>query len=170
MARNNKKKKSKLKALSFYKSIDELPIGRWFKADDKNDLGYLLKRYRSTKPHEKQLLGIVWDNMLSEFIDEFGIGEKMQKITDIRREIQILKIQEQEDKESRKTQIRILELDLLERTKDTVKRQSNASTMADVIKFMGVFIDENTTSVKLYFSFIRKMNDEYSRYAVNEFR
>lgn len=169
-----KKKSKKKTVLKFWKSIEDLPIERWFKVDEKNDLSYLLFEPRKLKPHEQIILTLTWDNMLNEFIDEFGIGEKMKEILRIKRKIMMLKIDEVLNKKNHKTKIAFESALLAEEMKKEVKKEtakeSNFESLAEISKYMGFFIDPKTISVKLYFHYVRKLNKEAEKNERNEFK
>lgn len=164
-----KAKKAKKVLLKFYKSIDELTIDRWFKIDEKNDLSHLLiGKERKLKPHEIKILEVVWDNMLCEFVDEFGISEKMKNINTCRKKIILFEIKQATTGENQQTFINVERKKLENLTKEEVK-QSNSKSIADIAKYMGFRLNTKEVTVKEYFSYVNKLNEESKQYEKNEF-
>ncbi len=145
------------KALKYYNSIEDLPLKNWFKIQKTNDIVWLLHKQIKVSIKQKIQLDRAFYIIWKEFINTFGISDAMQKILELRRDIQVLKSDMYLRKDrSRLGLIRVKERELKSLTDDTNKKEFD-NTQAYVAKFMGFKIDENTTTVKEYYGYMEIM-------------
>lgn len=143
-----------------YNSIDELPIYNWFKVNETNDYGWLLKKKLRLNDKQRLLLSEAWDKILSEFIDTFGIPEKMKDVLELKREIFVLKCQMTLGGDLLiKNFINIAEFKLKQILKED-KAQSTGSAKVYVEKYLGFKLNERETTVKEFYEYIEALKQQ----------
>jgi hypothetical protein len=152
---------AKSKNISYYNSIDELPIFNWFAIEEKNDITFLLKDKKEITPDQRALLLVVWDSLIAQYIDEFGISDSMQEIMLVKKYIKILEIDQELYGINNTTFIEI-ELERLKELSQKGQNISNNEVKAYVEKYMGFRLDPKVITVKEYFYYLRVMNKENS--------
>lgn len=149
--------------LEIYKSIDELPVWNWFKIHETNDLSYLLKITRKVGYARTHELEAQWSLIHDEFLDTFGVNDKLRQIYELKRDISVLKADMFLEKDpSKETLIDLKELELKNILNETTKTDVY-EVKAYVEKYMGRRVDERTETVKSYYSCIKIMEKELSK-------
>lgn len=155
--------KNLFRTIKFHKSIDNLPIYSWFKIHETNDLTWLLidkpeKVILSKK--ELNSLFAAWNIIFNEYIDTFGIPEKMKQILELKRDIQILKWELLLEKDRYyETFIDLKELQLKDLIKNEYTEKVN-DVKVYIEKFIGFRIDEKIISVKEYYTYAEALKKE----------
>lgn len=146
---------------TLYRSIEELPIYNWFKIQNTNNLGWLNKGIDSPEKEISEELIKVWDGIFSEFIDTFGIPEKLKEILELKRDIQCLQWEMLiTDDGSLETFIDIKQYELEQKTKVEGKSSKINEAKVYLEKFMGFRINEREITVKEYYEYMQVLNKE----------
>jgi hypothetical protein len=153
--------------LEHYKSISDLPIYNWFKIHETNDLKYLLIAPSKVGFRRSKELNEAFSLIYDEFIDTFGVSDDLRKITELRRDIRILEIDMYlENDLSKETFIDIKKAEI-----DAIINSKEKDRLNDVKgyveKYMGFHLDERTTTVKDYYTYIKIMSDEAKKQPKN---
>lgn len=150
--------------LKYYDSIDDLPINNWIKINETNDLKWLLiNNKKEINKKEINILRNIWDKIFEQFIDYFGIPDKMLKVLELKREIFSLNCDliSYSDR-SIQTFIDIAQYQLNELQKENSKINFNEIKVY-VEKYMGFQINEKKMSVKDYYTYINVINKNKSK-------
>jgi hypothetical protein len=153
-------KRNKKRVLSYYTSIDELPVYNWFKIQETSDLNYLVK---GSETGEVLTLASIWQNLYREFLDTFGISDALRKSMELKRDIEMLYIEmAMTDDKSLMTEIKIKEWEQQEsvKTQTTVKYNE---VKVYVEKWLSFKLDEKTTTVKEYYSYLQVLEKEATK-------
>lgn len=149
--------------LHLYRSIDELPIWNWFQIHQTNNLEYLMK-----KPHRigaKRIAEVEaqWVQIHDEFLDTFGINDKLRKIYELKRDISVLDADMFLEKDpSKETLIDVKNRELTDLLNETSK--TDVYIMKSYVeKYMGRRVDERTETVRSYYSCVKIMETEASK-------
>lgn len=146
--------------IDYYQSIDELPIYNWHKINQTNELEWLLRKKVLISDHQKKILSNILDRMLSEFIDTFGIPEKMREILDLKSEIFILRCQMAlENNKFLQNFIDIAEWKLKQIIADD-QTQSTTQVKVYVEKYLGFRLNERETTVKEFYEYIEAIKNQ----------
>lgn len=143
-----------------YKSIDDLPKYNWDKINESNDYSWLLKKKFKLNDKQKKYLGGIWENILAEFIDTFGIPEKMKEILELKREIFVLKCQLHLDGDKLlKNFINVAEFKL-RKLIEKDKGQTTGQVKVYVEKYLGFKLNEKETTVREFFEYIEVLKQQ----------
>jgi hypothetical protein len=141
----------------FYTSIDELPIYNWWKIHESGDMLQLIK---SKGKATNAKLAEVWSRLYDEFIDTFGINEDFRQYLELKREIEILKIDLIVDGDgSIQTFIEIKEFEMSQVFNKETKTNYN-EVKVYVEKYMGFRLDVKTTSTRDYYTYLKAIEKE----------
>jgi hypothetical protein len=141
----------------FYLSIDELPIYNWWKIHENGDMNQLVKG-KGKVTNAK--LAEVWAMLYDEFIDTFGVNEDFREYLELKRDIEILKIDMILDGDmSLQTMIEIKEFEMAKSFDKETKSNYN-EVKVYVEKYMGFRLDEKTTSTKDYYTYLKTIEKE----------
>lgn len=148
--------------LEYYKSIDELPIKNWFKIQRTNDLSHLLKTFQAVNESQRNELELAFDCIWKEYIDTFGVSESMRQVLELRRDIMVDKCDMFiKNDRSKLTFIRIKEAEL-QKIISQQQVEKYDTTRAYIEKYMGFRIDDERTTTKEYYSYLKLMELERS--------
>lgn len=145
------------KDVKYYKSIHDLPSHNWFQISKSNDLIWLLHDQDDLAYTDDTILEPLWDKIFSEFIDTFGIPDKMREILETKRDIQCWKwdIIINNDKSFQTF------IDVAEQRLTLLFKQEEEDTAgqlkAYMAKFIGSWPDDKKMSVYDYYSCIKAM-------------
>lgn len=144
----------------YYKSIEEMPIFNWLKVQEKNDLRYVLKKYRDATKGELGQLQVAVQLMKNEYIDTFGISEEYKKLLVLDDQIRILEIEYVTTGDrSKLTMIEYKSRQLKANIKTGVKADSGTVKIY-VSKYMGFQVNFKEMSVKEFYSILREVVKE----------
>lgn len=129
-----------------FKSIQDLPIGRWNKINSTSDYGYLLKVYQPLKENEIENYEKIWAEIFDEYISEFGLSEDYIDYLRNLKHLTMMKAEQLIQFESiRDAEITILEVSMAQDAE--VKTDSFGKTLSMISKYMGYRIDSEVCSV-----------------------
>lgn len=140
-----------------YKSIDEMPVYNWFKINESNNVKWLLKQDRELTEMEVNELLDQWQTVFFEWIDTFGIPDKMRQVLELKRDIWVLEKEMYLEKDpSKQTFIDIKKYELEQLLKAEEKEHHETANVikAHIEKFMGFRVPEKETSVKEFYSYL----------------
>lgn len=144
---------------TYYLSIEDLPIYNWFKIHETNDRSYLIKEGNKRWATDKAL-NDAWGRVFSEFIDTFGISDSFREILSLKRDIMQHRLRlEYSGDGTNKTFIKIKELHLSELLQEEGGEKKVNEVKVYIEKFVGFRIDEKTTSVKEYYTYLKVFAD-----------
>jgi len=151
------------KKIETYQGIEDLPIYNWWKINETNELSWLLLNQELSYYADDKLLKPLWEKIFDEFIDTFGMPEKMRSILELKRDIQVLEwdIILTGDK-SLQTFIDIKNFELQELLKEE-KAQTNGQAKIYIEKYMGFRLDEKTLSVKDYYGYVNALKADIAQ-------
>lgn len=149
-ARFISKKRERKYLNSYYNSIHNLPIGKWFDIHRTNDLNYLSKG-KNIPPN---ILAKVWTVIYDEYIKEFGLGETMKDVVEKEKEIAALRVERiVNDDDSLETFIEIAEIQLVNLKKSFEGKANFLESKVMLDKAMGFQVDTVNTTVAQYYSY-----------------
>lgn len=163
--KKTKKKAQKKAGLpQHYSSITAMPLANWFRIEETNDLGHLLKFYRKvTKPAERIALYAVWQKITDEFIEAFGVTDEYRKIMMLRMQIRIAEIEHAiTDDGIYLTEKSIYEHQLQELTGKRDKSDHDTGVIL-ASKYMGYHIDKCKITVKEFYTILRLMEKQAAK-------
>lgn len=145
------------KRAELYNGIDDLPIYNWFKINETNDLKWICKGERENADAKE--LHFTWERIFDEFIDFFGIPEKMKEVLELRRNIFVLQAQLALTKDRTKLLFIEIEKDKLDKILKEENKKNASQVEVYMWKFLGFRLDQKTTSVKDFYKTLMAMND-----------
>jgi hypothetical protein len=144
--------------MNYYTSIDELPLYSWRKINETNDLKWMFK---SGKGQVNKKIVEAWGKLFDEFIDAFGISDQFLQILEKKKQIAILTAEMYlYNDRSRETFIDIEKWELSKLLEDEGKGSSFHETKAHIEKEMGFQINERTTSVLDYYTYLNLLKEK----------
>lgn len=149
--------------IEHYDSIENLPIDNWFKINETSNLQWVAKTDRvDIKKHGPVLLN-AWNKIFDEFIDTFGIPEKMKEIMEVKRDIFLMKAQRAltEDR-SFETLIEIEE-DKLKKILYQERAVNAGQVKVYVEKYLGFKLNVKETTVKEFYQYVEALNENARR-------
>ena len=152
----------------YYKSLSELPIINWINIHKEKTLIYIIKidNYNDIKINEElqKELEEKWIILYDEFIDDFGLNKKYQRILELERRIATLKCNVWiDDNKFLRNEIRINERKLLkEKGTNTIDEKGTDFTkqLVYIEKWLGSTLDIETLKTRKYFTYIQMMEKE----------
>lgn len=143
-----------------YTSTEDMPIYNWFKINETSDVSYML--VNRGQMGNKEVLKKAFENIYSQYIDEFGINESYLKILELERNIILLYTDMALTKNlSLQNFIDMAEMDL---SKSREAKKSNPrETVVYVEKHMGFPVNEHTTSVSKFYNYLKVMQEDALR-------
>lgn len=145
----------KIQKVSFL-SIDDLPIYNWWQVHKTKDKSYILKNRRTLKKWETVAMKSIWDSLVNQYLEAFGINETYKEIIEIEKDILYLRtsaiaIGETPDR----TLIEIREKDIADRLQAMGDRQQDSyyEHKGMMEHLLGFSIDIHKCSVKEYYSY-----------------
>ena len=146
--------------IDLYQSIEDLPIYCWFKINETNNLEWLLKKKVKVTDYHKQVMVATWDKIIDEFVDTFGIPDKMKEILELKRDIFVLECEMFLSKDPLiKNFIKIKQFEL-RKLMETEKKKSTVSAKVYVEKFLGFRLNEKECTVKEFYEYIEAMKQQ----------
>ncbi len=149
-----------------YQDIDEMPIFNWFKISETNDLSWLLLDRKDFKKADPKLLEKTFEELRDQWLDTFGIPEKMREVWVLKRDIFVLECDlHLTGDRSLITFIEIKKSELQEALKAEQAdiQLTNTEVKAYVEKFMHIKIDAKTTSMRDYYTYVKLLKDEAAK-------
>ncbi len=139
-----------------YKGIEDLPIFNFFKIREKRDLRYLIKcdPFEIDSREHHPILEEVYDQVLTEYYDEFGVTTEHKEDLRTRMKIAVLESKLARTNDRRhKTMIEIL------KTKIQKNISVSLETQIDQIEKArnGQPLDPHRVSVKQFFTYIKNL-------------
>lgn len=150
--------------LKFFDSIDNLPVKRWFKIQETNDVAYIVipvfdKRGRlitkkiNYSTAQKNILLIAFSKITRQYLDTFGISDSYRRILELRRDIEVNKNKLFFGDSSAQTMIDIYEFQLAEELKETENKSTEMATVY-VEKHFKFSLDTDVVTVKKFYTYI----------------
>lgn len=140
-----------------FTTIEDLPIGRWFKINSTGDLGYLFLRYEKPEKVHMKRLNQIWADMFDEYLKEFGMGESFHDYLESLTQLTIMICEQAIEFDSH----RDAEMTILENSLKNVTLAESPLKFADLVsavsKYMGYSINPNKESTLLFYSHLRQM-------------
>lgn len=154
------------KIVKTYSSIDDLPIFNWFRISDTNNLQWLLIDTKELKNIKPEVLQHLWKKIFDEFIDTFGVPEKMRLVWELKRDIFVLESELYlTGDRTILTFIDVKNIELNELLADE-KAESNKQTnlvKVYIEKFLGFQLNEKETTVKEFYTYAEAYKAEINR-------
>jgi hypothetical protein len=144
------------KTAKYYDSIDNCPIGIFQKVLSGGDSSMLCYEGKPNKVKQHN----AWELIFNEYVKEFGLPEQYTRyLAMMVRVINLYDIAYNQNKRSNITKAKILELKAnLELNNDA--KISFSVTLAQVSKEMGFKLDQNTTTVREFYSYVSLLNQK----------
>ena len=137
-----------------YPDLNTLPIANWWKINSTNNYAYLLRVNRDETEQEYTILEGKYDNLMEDYIIRYGMNEQLNDVLEKQREIALMRIDLiLKNDPSLQTLIEVAEIELNELVKSQ-EGMSYQTLKAIIDKVMGFQINENTTSVVQFQSYI----------------
>ena len=144
----------------YYTSIHNLPMSRWLELHKTGNLTELVI-YKGLFKIDFKKLKKIYNDIQTEFINTFGLNENLKKIHELRRDIQILKIEiHVEGDRSRIPFMKMKEEEIDSIIASFNNSKKNKSFTVHLEKYMGFQIDENKVTVYQYHRYIDIFNEE----------
>lgn len=142
-----------------YKSIADLPQWNWIKFHETGNPAYIkvLDNYFGLKLEKSDRLNAAWNNVISQYIDEFGFSEDFNMILEHKKEIARLQIEYIETRD--KYLFNLIEMERLE-LEDLLVDNSGVTyeeTVMMIEKRVGIPIDPLTISVYKYNMYLKNL-------------
>lgn len=154
-----KARKKKILLNSVHRSASTLPIFNWWGIHE-GKIRLIFKEPRGPKPDEIELLDEVWSGIVSEFIDEVGIGKEYAKIMTLENKLEILRYKYASTHNKRlKLDISILEDQLHSLINNEKVSVSKYKEMGYLNK-EGFIFDEHKISVLRYYGYVKILEDK----------
>ncbi len=142
-----------------YDDIADLPIYNWFKCIDTKDYSYVLLERKKCNSDELLKCELVFGELYSQFLDEFGVSDNLQAIIRLQNQILIHKIDlALTGDATNEVFIEIKEIELAKLLE--VKELKGNSAKVAIEKMLGFAINERTVSVKSYYEYINELKKE----------
>jgi len=137
-----------------YPDLNTLPIANWWKINSTNNYAYLLRVNRDVSEQEYTILEGKYDNLMEDYIIRYGMNDQLNDVLEKQREIALMRIDLiLKNDPSLQTLIEVAEIELNELVKSQ-EGMSYQTLKAIIDKVMGFQINENTTSVVQFQSYI----------------
>lgn len=147
--------------LEYFDSIDTMPIYNWFKLQESNDLGFLLKKKISTTKRDIEILKEVLKKITNEYIDAFGVSDQYKNILQLQSEIRQKEIDFVLTKHRiNKTFINVLKGKLKAALESNQRSDTSTVAWVHAKKYMGGSLDMKTTSVREFYSILNEFKKE----------
>lgn len=142
-----------------YDDIADLPIYNWFKCIDTKDYSYVLVERKKCNSDELLKCELVFGDLYSQFLDEFGVSDNLQAIIRLQNQILVHKIDfVLTGDATNEVFIDIKEIELKKLLE--VKEVKGNSAKVAIEKMLGFAINERTVSVKSYYEYINELKKE----------
>lgn len=142
-----------------YDDIADLPIYNWFKCIDTKDYSYVLIERKKCSSDELLKCELVFGELYSQFLDEFGVSDNLQAIIRLQNQILVHKIDfVLTGDATNEVFIDIKEIELKKLLE--VKEVKGNSAKVAIEKMLGFAINERTVSVKSYYEYINELKKE----------
>ena len=146
-----------------FESLSDLPVYNWFKVNETNNLAHLLVVFREINSKEAEFLSEVYHNLMTEYIDLYGVSQQFRQILLKKREIALYQCDLflTGDKMFL-TLIKIAQIEL----KELIEIQSDndfEEVKAVISKHMGFRIDPKITTVTEYQSYLKLIEQTNSK-------
>jgi len=142
-----------------YDDIADLPIYNWFKCIDTKDYSYVLLERKKCNSDELLKCELVFGELYSQFLDEFGVSDNLQAIIRLQNQILVHKIDfVLTGDATHEVFIDIKEIELAKLME--VKEVKGNSAKVAIEKMLGFAINERTVSVKSYYEYINELKKE----------
>lgn len=153
-----------------YNSIDTLPIAIWFKVSETKDLKHLII---SGKPKDAHLAKC-WFDIMSEYIELFGLNEDYKELIEARQNLILSEIQYALTKDRTelnfiqmyKVDVKIIE----DRMNMSSSKSDSFKLIASVEKYLGFKINEQSLSTRKFYNYIEISKDEYKKHRLEQIR
>lgn len=143
-----------------YKSIDELPVKKWFAIHKDGDFTHIAKSEKDKKAIRKwKELPILWEKIYNEYIQRFGLPDEFISMMKLKNDIAIM----QADliitgKKHFKTLIEIKKQEL-KKDSGIEKPKELDSILAIVSKWYGFHVNSNKITVSQYYAYIKEIKN-----------
>lgn len=149
--------------VEFYNSIDDLPIYNFHKIMVSNDLRLLVKNKLSDKQYKRNIdkLGKKWVSLYDEYLDHFGLSKSYLKILELQTKIAKLICQRWEKDD--KTLVSIIQIEQSKLNDLNGKKEKSSTFEEDIAvieKYRKIGLDAKTTSVKMFYTYIKLMEQD----------
>ncbi len=137
-----------------YPDLNTLPIANWWKINSTNNYAYLLRVNRDVSEREYTILEGKYDDLMEDYIVRYGMNDQLNdvlEIVNVNTTISFDLILKNDP--SLQTLIEVAEIELNELVKSQ-EGMSYQTLKAIIDKVMGFQINENTTSVVQFQSYI----------------
>lgn len=147
--------------VKFWDSIGEMPIDNYFRLNETNDIKWLVEKKGLFGRSKAEATSAV-ESIYQQIIDEFGISEDYQTILQLKQQIcenKCLNALENTNFYDIFIEIKTHELKAIENQKGTTKEEIQLA----LTKFVGVALNLKELTIKQYFTYIKKLNEENSK-------
>ncbi len=144
--------------MNFYESIDELPIYNWLKCIDKKDYTYCLKKIKPCSKNDLAKCEEKFNSFYYEFLDRYGINDKLSDIIELKNEILINEIELAITGDRFINTIIQLKKEELEKLIEQKVIKTNSSKIA-IEKYLGFRINEKEITVVEYYDYLKEIEE-----------
>ncbi len=155
-----KQSEDKSKQLNVYRSIDDLPIKRWFSVQKTGDVSFILTEQREIEPAEEVELWSIWENIFNEYMERFGLSEEYKE--DLQNKIDLANLKADfiiSGDRYFKTMIRVQEEIIRANQDDSGKEFELEILLAKMSKFYGFKLTSRELTVAEYYSYLENIKD-----------
>lgn len=147
--------------MTFYNSIDEMPVYNWFKCIEDKRYQFCLKNAKHFKDSMLSKARNAFSKIYAEYVDAFGVSDSLQEIIYLENEIMCLRIDLAltEDR-FLETLIEIKQIELSEKIKQKPTKTNFAKVAIE--KYLGFRINEREVTVREYYEYLNVMKAEAS--------
>ncbi len=155
-----KKLDKELQLLDYYKSIDDLPIKRWFDIHKTGDYRLLLKEIIDIDSDDFQELFDAWNVIYNQYIEKFGLSEEF--LNDLNDQIQLANYKAEfiiSGDRYLKTLIKVEEERIEAEKRNEAKEVELEILLAKMSKYYGFKLDSKELTVVQYYSYLKAVNN-----------
>lgn len=155
-----KQSEIKSKQLDAFRSIDDLPIKKWFAVQKTGDVSFILKEQEEIDTAQQVELWSVWETMFNEYMERFGLSEEYKE--DLQNKIDLANLKADfiisGDRYFR-TMIKVQEEIIKANEDDSGKEFELEILLAKMSKFYGFKLTSRELTVAEYYSYLENIKD-----------
>lgn len=147
--------------VKYWDNIAEMPVHNYFKLHETNEIKWLVEK-KGIFGATKEAIEKAFSTIQEQIINEFGLSETYAEILQLKQEIAMYKCDNAiENTNFYNTFVNVKEIELkqLEEQKGTTKEEMQLH----LTKFIGVKLNYKETTVKEYYTYIKKLNESNSK-------
>jgi len=170
-------KRKKEVNIDIYNTLADIPFYNWQKMYSEKNLGYLIvnkeNRIFENNPSLTLRLENAWQSIYDEYLKDFGLNDKMERVLELERQIGLLLCDLWiEDNKFLRNKIRILQKKL-DREKSLTEDDGESGSTYErqtvmIEKWLQSSIDTKEISARKYFTYIALIGEEAEKYKMRK--